>query len=58
MLTPKISTHQKSLIDTHDRSFKFSVEALKTNTALVGLQRKLGKSAKDLKSIIEKFWLD
>jgi hypothetical protein len=53
----KILTQQKPIPETKNMLFRFNMEALK-NTTLGGLQRQLGKSAGDLKSIIEKIWLD
>ncbi len=52
MQATKIPAHQKPISETQRMPFKFKI------TTFSGLQRKLGKSAKEVKSIIEKFWLD
>ena len=44
--------------ETQEKPSKFSFDALRKNPIFHGFQLKLGKSAKEIKTLVEKLWLE
>jgi hypothetical protein len=58
ILTPVIGAKVPDYQNEMQKASRFSLQALRRNPAFTGFQGKLGQSAKEMKIIIEKLWLN